>query len=71
MSKVYKNTAKFNMYPKFDNSQFVSASVGVMGVLCVLGFYQYVARYNPLNLHDTNAGLEKTVPTLPQEIGLG
>ena len=39
MSKVYKSTAKFNMYPRFEPSQFVTASVGIMGVVAVLGFY--------------------------------
>ena len=59
------------MYPKFENSQLVSASVGVVGVLCALGFYKYVQRFNPLNLHDTQAGLSKAVPELPEELGLG
>ena len=64
-SKTYKSTAKFNMYPRFENSQFVSASVGAIAALTAFGFYKFVAWYKPYSLHDTQAGLAQTVPTLP------
>ena len=42
MNKTYKASAKFNMFPRFDQSQLLSVAVGAGSLIFVMGAYTYL-----------------------------